>query len=139
MAKREYWENDRSFELVREFADEETVTEAMKMWLGLDDTIDANTEHVQEAFEGLEKSKRYEILVDYIEEVGLVWEYCQWYADKYELYDDGDDDSDAGYDDEKYERQRDLNMDFHGIFDTMGLDGEGVQQAWDRMIARGGK
>lgn len=133
---KDHWDKDRDGDMVIEFADSSVVVEAMKMWLGMDDTIrNVDDAHIEEAFESLSENKRVSILEDYIEEVGLQMEFDCWYEQKYGR--DEDSDNAGDYDDDKYDAAKDLEMDFHGLFDTMGLDGEGVQQAWDRLIARG--
>lgn len=137
---KKHWENDRNYELMQEFAVEgEMIGDAMAMWLELGENTRYNNDHMLTTFMLLSQQTREDILTKYIEETGQEYEFDQWYADKYALYvdDDDNDDDDGDFDDNKYEVARDLSMDFRGLFDTMGLDGEGVQQAWDRMIARG--
>ena len=131
---RDHWKNDRDDDMVLAFADDSMVIEGTKMWLGLDDTIQCNDEHVQKAFEALNDDTQIEILEAYIEEVGLTAEFDIWYERKY-----GDDEDE--YDpegermDAEYDAYRDYDLSFRdGAFGQMGMDTDETQESWDGMM-----
>ena len=126
-----HWKNDRDGELVLDFADDSMVIEGMKMWLGLDDTIQCNDEHVQKAFEALNDDTQIEILEAYIEYVGLEAEFDMWYERRY-----GDDEDEYDPDGERADREYDMYRDYDlsfkdSAFGQMGLDTDETQESWD--------
>ena len=77
-----HWENDRSWDLVTDFADDTIVLEAMKNFLRVDDM--ARDDALQECFEALGKQRQYEILVDYIGSSDkLRADFDTWYDKRY--------------------------------------------------------
>lgn len=140
MSEKRHWECDRSYELVQEFAnDGEMLGDAMAMWLELDEGVHFDKDNMVTAFMHMDKCDRYDILVKYIEETGQEYEFDQWYSENY--LDDEEGDYRPDYDDAKYEKARDTMLDeMHfedGIFGLMGIDADGLQEDWDKMVERG--
>lgn len=140
MSEKRHWECDRNYELAFEFAnDGEMIGDAMAMWLALDEGAQFDKDNMVTAFMHMDKCDRYDILVKYIEETGQEYEFDQWYSENY--LDDEEGDYRPDYDDDKYEKARDMmlgEMHFEdGIFGLMGIDADGLQEDWDKMIERG--
>ena len=142
MRTKRHWECDRSYELAFEFAnDGEMIGDAMAMWLDLDENAHFDNDNMITAFMHMEKCDRYDILVKYIEETGQEYEFDQWYILNY--CEDEDPDERPDYEEDAYDKARDMmleEMDFEdGILGMMGLDTDGLQHDWDKMIAKGDK
>lgn len=91
ISTRHHWDEDRDFDLVMEFVydkaedGDEYVSEAMKMWLGVPEGTMINVEHMVKAFEAMERPERRAILEEYIEEMGDVFSFDDWYREREDI------------------------------------------------------
>ena len=138
MCSTRHWDNDRTDDLVMEYADDGIMIEGMKIWLGLDENVPVDESRLEKAFEALDWDTQVAILEDCIEECGLKSEFDEWYEDKY-----GDDEDDEDRrndwrgerDDYEYERYRDEQLEEEylrdAVNDVLGIDE--VNAALDKM------
>ena len=138
MCSTRHWDNDRTDDLVMEYADDGIMIEGMKIWLGLDENVLVDESRLEKAFEALDWDTQVAILEDCIEECGLKSEFDEWYEEKYGS-DEDDEDSRNDWrgerDNYEYERYRDEQLEEEymrdAVNDVLGIDE--VNAALDKM------
>ena len=129
MCSTRHWDNDRTDDLVMEYADDGIMIEGMKIWLGLDENVPVDESRLEKAFEALDWDTQVAILEDCIVECGLKSEFDEWYEEKYGS-DEDDEDSRNDWrgerDDYEYERYRDQQLEdkylCDAVNDVLGID-----------------
>lgn len=95
-----HWDEDRSDELIMQFADDDMAVEAMKWWLRLWKGWDED--RLLELFEELSENKQCEILEEYIDSHDeVIAEFDDWWRMRYQ----------SDMIDHAYDIFRDMNLD----------------------------